>query len=51
MKSITNAAYFLTIRQANEIAARHKDDDGWDFWEDLEAGCDENSNKSEMRTA
>ena len=29
--------YFLTVKQAQEIAAKHSDDAEWDIWTDAEA--------------
>lgn len=29
--------YFLTVKQAQEIAAKHSDDTEWDIWTDAEA--------------
>ena len=29
--------YFLTVREAREIASRHEEEEEWDIWKDAEA--------------
>ena len=29
--------YFLSVKEANEIATKHESDEKWDFWTDAEA--------------
>ncbi len=31
----TQELYFLTVEQAEAIAAHHENDENWDFWEAL----------------
>lgn len=37
MKSEMEAVYFLTVREAEEIAEQHEDDEDWELWGDTEA--------------
>ena len=37
MKSDMEAVYFLTVREAEEIAEQHEDDEDWELWGDTEA--------------
>ncbi len=32
-----NYMYFLSVKDANEIASKHESDEKWDFWTDAEA--------------
>lgn len=34
MKSDMEAVYFLTVREAEEIAEAHECDENWDIWQD-----------------
>ena len=34
MKSDMEAVYFLTVREAEEIAEAHEHDENWDIWQD-----------------
>ena len=42
--------YFLTVKEANAIAAKHEDDETWDIWTDPEAQSKGRSNYLAART-